>query len=63
MQLDKFREHVDVRFDKLEGKLDSYAAETIKNSNDLTWVKGAVTISITALLSIVGYLIMQLVGK
>lgn len=61
MQLDQLREHVDQRFDRLEDKLDQYARDTIKNTNDLTWVKGAVTIGLTGLLSIIGYLLTQLI--
>lgn len=58
-EIEKLHDHVDHRFDKLESKIDSFSSETIKNTNDLTWIKGGVTISLTSLLGILGYLLMQ----
>lgn len=59
MDLHQLQEHVDHRFDKLEAKLDTYTTETIRNTSDLTWIKGGVTIALTSILGILGYLVVQ----
>jgi hypothetical protein len=58
----QLQEHVDNRFDRLEDKLDLYTAETTRNSNDLTWIKGYVRISITLFISAISYVISQVFG-
>ena len=52
MNHDELKNAMDSRFDRLEAKLDKYAAETIKATSDLIWVKGGVKFLLTMFLAI-----------
>lgn len=41
------------RFDRLEKKLDSYSEETVRNAQDISWVKGYIKIGTGAIISAV----------
>lgn len=62
MEIKQLQAHVDSRFDRIEAKLDQYTTETTKNTNDLTWVKGYVRISISIFITIISYVASQLFG-
>lgn len=47
MQIQDLKEHVDDRFDKVEIKLDTYMEQTVKNTQDLTWIKTSGSIMLT----------------
>jgi hypothetical protein len=64
MHLEQLQKHVDARFDKLETKLDSYAATTTQNTTDIAWLKQGGTIALTLVaIPALGWLLVQFLTK
>ncbi len=49
---EELAKRVDARLDRIEAKLDAYLATLAKNENDLTWVRGYIKISVSAIISL-----------
>lgn len=67
MQHDDLIDHLNRRFDRLEEKLDDYQVKTIETKQDVTWLKGYVKVSLSALVTLGGailaYLLHTFTGK
>lgn len=54
MDLDSLRQHMDNRFDRLEGKVDSHLDRIAQSETDISWLKGHVKFTTAVGLSVVG---------
>lgn len=54
-QLDKLREHMDARFDRVEEKVDNHMGRLSRTEADITWLKGHVQWVITILVAVAGF--------
>jgi hypothetical protein len=53
---------VDKRFDRLEEKLDKYAVQTTKNTNDISWIRGSLKLSVSAIITLLGSALAYIFG-
>lgn len=53
----QLQDHLDARFDRLEGKLDIYAVKTVENSERIKGLKGSVALIITVIVGFAGILV------
>lgn len=51
---EKLSQDMHARFDKLEEKLDKYAEQTTKNTQDISWISGNLKIGMSALITLLG---------
>ena len=63
MDLKELKSDMDERFDRLESKLDKFAESTLRNESDISWIKGAIKLSGTAIIGIITTLISLLFGS
>lgn len=56
MDIDDFKTHMDARFDKLEGKLDTYAIKTVEHTAEIKQLQGASKLVISIILACAGFL-------
>jgi uncharacterized protein (DUF608 family) len=47
---------MDQRFDRLEDKVETFQDRITENRNDIGWIKGHLKLSMTALLTVVGFM-------
>jgi archaellum component FlaC len=59
-QMDNLRNHIDTRFDSLEGKLDNHLDRISRNEEAINWLKGHVRIVTTVVVTVIGFLLVQL---
>lgn len=54
-KLDRMHAHVDHRFDKLETKLDAFATETVRHSQQIQHLQGFSKLVISILMACAGF--------
>lgn len=59
MDIHGLKDHLDGRLDKLEGKLDNHLERISRAETSIEWLKGHSKISLTVLISVLGYLLTQ----
>lgn len=56
MDIEKLREHMDSRFDKVEDKLDNHLNRISKAEEAIIWMKGHLNITTMIVISIGGWI-------
>lgn len=54
MDLESLRQHMDARFDRLEGKVDNHLGRISQSETDISWLKGHVKFTTAIGLAVVG---------
>lgn len=54
MNLQDLRDHLDKRFDKLEGKVDNHLERISKNETDVSWLKGHYKLTLSIIIAALG---------
>ena len=55
MDFEKLREHMDARFDKVEGKLDNHLDRLSKAEEAIMWMRGHLKVTTMIVISIAGW--------
>ncbi len=57
MEIKELDARLEARLDRIEQKLDVYQDIGVKNSSDITWIKGFIKIGTAAVVATLGFLL------